>query len=211
MSLETDALDAVALATTNQTIAANALKNAIESLTIAYASTKNKVDTELNSVDNTSDADKIISNLMVTALNTKQATLVSGGNIATINGLSLLEHTALLIASSPTSLTSANYEERENLRLPSTPQPILGDALILEFLGLFQFYDTVEEPDDDETCFTVIHNSTGLPYGQWLLRVPSYEWTEAHEKIESRALEERRDDVDETVALLLANYNEHHP
>lgn len=44
----------------------------------------------LNAVDNTSDASKPISSATQTALNAKQATLVSGTNIKTINGSSVL-------------------------------------------------------------------------------------------------------------------------
>jgi hypothetical protein len=44
----------------------------------------------LNNVDNTSDADKPVSTAQQTALNAKQATLVSGSNIKTINNESLL-------------------------------------------------------------------------------------------------------------------------
>jgi hypothetical protein len=77
MSAETDALDAVALAATNQTIAANALKDAIELLEAGYATTKNTVDTELNLVDNTSDANKPVSIAAQTQSDTKQNTLVS--------------------------------------------------------------------------------------------------------------------------------------
>jgi hypothetical protein len=44
----------------------------------------------LNNVDNTSDADKPVSTATQTALNSKQATLVSGTNIKTINGTSVL-------------------------------------------------------------------------------------------------------------------------
>jgi hypothetical protein len=44
----------------------------------------------LNNVDNTSDADKPVSTATQTALNAKQATLVSGTNIKTINNESLL-------------------------------------------------------------------------------------------------------------------------
>jgi hypothetical protein len=44
----------------------------------------------LNNVDNTSDADKPVSTAQQTALNAKQATLVSGTNIKTINGTSVL-------------------------------------------------------------------------------------------------------------------------
>lgn len=49
-----------------------------------------KSDVGLGNVDNTSDADKPISTATQTALNAKQATLVSGTNIKTINGTSLL-------------------------------------------------------------------------------------------------------------------------
>lgn len=44
----------------------------------------------LSSVDNTSDADKPVSTAQQTALNAKQDTLVSGTNIKTINGTSVL-------------------------------------------------------------------------------------------------------------------------
>ena len=49
-----------------------------------------KADVGLSNVDNTSDADKPISSATQTALNGKQDTLVSGTNIKTINGDSLL-------------------------------------------------------------------------------------------------------------------------
>ncbi len=44
----------------------------------------------LSNVDNTADADKPISSATQTALNAKQDTLVSGTNIKTINGSSVL-------------------------------------------------------------------------------------------------------------------------
>lgn len=49
-----------------------------------------KADVGLGNVDNTSDANKPVSNDTQTALNAKQATLVSGTNIKTINSQSLL-------------------------------------------------------------------------------------------------------------------------
>lgn len=52
--------------------------------------TLDKSDVSLGNVDNTSDADKPVSTATQTALNAKQATLVSGTNIKTINGTSLL-------------------------------------------------------------------------------------------------------------------------
>ena len=52
--------------------------------------TLDKSDVSLGNVDNTADADKPVSTATQTALNAKQATLVSGTNIKTINGTSLL-------------------------------------------------------------------------------------------------------------------------
>lgn len=49
-----------------------------------------KADVELGNVDNTSDANKPVSTATLTALNAKQATLVSATNIKTINGASIL-------------------------------------------------------------------------------------------------------------------------
>ena len=49
-----------------------------------------KSDVGLSNVDNTSDADKPISNATQAALDTKQANLVSGTNIKTVNGESVL-------------------------------------------------------------------------------------------------------------------------
>jgi hypothetical protein len=206
MSAETDALDNAATAMGVATAASVALHGTATTLVTGYASTKAKVDTGLNNVDNTTDDAKPVS----TAATAEFLRYVLSANLATINGQPIDTGLALLIASSPTSLTSALYDDRGDLRSPTEPQPIAGDALILQYLGLFQFYATVDEPDDDETCFTANDTVTGLPYGQWLLRVPSYEWTEAHEKIEFRALEEWRDDTDEALTLLLADYNAHH-
>lgn len=59
----------------------------------AKAATKpsyTKTEVGLGNVDNTSDANKPVSTATQTALNAKQATLVSGTNIKTINGSSLL-------------------------------------------------------------------------------------------------------------------------
>lgn len=49
-----------------------------------------KADVGLGNVDNTADADKPISTATQAALNAKQGTLVSGENIKTINGVSIL-------------------------------------------------------------------------------------------------------------------------
>lgn len=52
--------------------------------------THTKAEVGLANVDNTSDANKPVSTAQQTALNTKQETLVSGTNIKTINGTTLL-------------------------------------------------------------------------------------------------------------------------
>ena len=56
-----------------------------------------KSDVGLSNVDNTSDANKPVSTAQQTALNLKQATLVSGANIKTINGESLLGSTNIVV------------------------------------------------------------------------------------------------------------------
>jgi hypothetical protein len=53
----------------------------------------------LNNVDNTSDADKPVSSATQTALDAKQATLVSGTNIKTVNNTSLLGSGNIAISS----------------------------------------------------------------------------------------------------------------
>lgn len=196
MSLETDALDAAALAATNQTVAANALKDAINTLITGYVSTKNTVDTELNNVTNTADADKIISDLVQTALGLKQANLVSGTNISTVNGQSLLSGAPIVIADSPTSFTSLSYANKGTLRTPldENDLPLIDHTVTVKELGQFMFVTTTDEPDDDETCFTAVHPTTGVPIGQWLLEQPAHEWLDAHHSMERSQLREWMDD-----------------
>tara|TARA_R110000851_G_scaffold131354_2_gene265209 strand:- start:3554 stop:4186 length:633 start_codon:yes stop_codon:yes gene_type:complete len=181
-------------------------KSSADTLVASFQTTKSTVDNNLNNVTNTADADKIISDDVIAEF----LLHVKAANLATVNGQPLNTGLELLIASSPTSLTSTLYNNRASLRTPANPQPIQGDALVLQFLGLFMFYTTLDEPDDDETCFTALDVDSGAPYGQWLLRVPAYEWTEAHEKIEFTALEEWRDDITESTDLLIADYSIHH-
>ena len=139
---------------------------------------------ELSSVDNVADTNKIISTLMQAALNTKQATLVSGENISPINGQSLLTGMPLVIERSATSLNKIAYENRSNLR---TETPEFDDSTMVEGLGLFMWVNSKGEPDDDETCFTTTT-------GQWLLMIPAYEWGEAHSLIKNSVIREYIDD-----------------
>ncbi len=70
--------------------------------------TLDKATVGLSNVDNTSDADKPVSTATQTALNTKQDALVSGTNIKTINGESVLGAGDLAISSSSSTLTIDN-------------------------------------------------------------------------------------------------------
>jgi hypothetical protein len=63
------------------------------------AVTLDKTDVGLSNVDNTSDVNKPISTATQTALDAKQATLVSGTNIKTINGTSVLGSGDITISS----------------------------------------------------------------------------------------------------------------
>jgi len=61
--------------------------------------TQVKTSLALNNVDNTSDANKPVSSAQQTALDAKQATLVSGTNIKTVNNTSLLGSGNIAISS----------------------------------------------------------------------------------------------------------------
>ena len=63
----------------------------------------------LNAVDNTSDANKPISTATQTALDAKQATLVSATNIKTINSTTILGSGNIAVEPTITATTSADY------------------------------------------------------------------------------------------------------
>ena len=63
----------------------------------------------LNNVDNTSDANKPISSATQTALDAKQATLVSATNIKTINSTTILGSGNIAVEPTITATTSADY------------------------------------------------------------------------------------------------------
>jgi hypothetical protein len=67
-----------------------------------------KSDVGLSNADNTSDLNKPVSNATQTALNTKQDTLVSGTNIRTVNGNSILGSGDLLISANSVPTYSAS-------------------------------------------------------------------------------------------------------
>jgi hypothetical protein len=71
--------------------------------------TQVKTSLALNNVDNTSDLSKPISTATQTALDAKQATLVSGTNIKTINSTTVLGSGNIAVEPTITATTSADY------------------------------------------------------------------------------------------------------
>ena len=197
MPTQEDQLASISSASLAQTQAVIDLKASLTALvteaTNQFIATIERVN-ELSSVDNVADANKIISTLMQAALNTKQDELVSGENLSTINGKSILSGDPLVIERSPTSLTSLTYANALLLRTPIVPLPIKDDSVVVEGIGLFVYVENTLEPDDSETCFTAKHPTTGLPIGQWLLMIPAYEWNSAHLSIQKSILMEYMDD-----------------
>lgn len=185
--------DAIALLDTSvqaQTTQSSATKTATDLLVTNYQLTKDKVDNDLNNVSNTADSDKPLSLADIAALLLK----LNISDLATINGNPLNTGLALVIERSPTSLTSLPYADIGSLRTPIAPLPIADDAVTINGLGMFMYVSTTDEPDDDETCFTAVDPSSGLPIGQWLLRLPAYEWTSAHNLIRNSIMREWMDD-----------------
>lgn len=171
-------------------------QTAVNNAVAAFAAVTSRVNNGLNNVNNTADADKVISALAVAALATKQATLVDGQNISTVNGQSLLSGTPLVIARSATSLNRILYDNRAMLR-STTSQ--LDDSTVVEGLGLFMWANTQLEPDDDETCFTTAT-------GQWLLQVPAWELIDAWNIFDASTTDDwREDEPTRFAAYLLAS------
>jgi hypothetical protein len=139
---------------------------------------------ELNLVENTSDLQKPIRLTTQNSLNGKQVNLVSGSNISTINGLSLLSGSPINIVRSLTSINQVTYDDRGTLRLLV---PEVDDSTVVEGLGIFMWINTQDEPDDDETCFTTSS-------GQWLLQVPSFDLINAFNSHESSYTDDWRED-----------------
>ena len=192
--------DALALLTsTNATLVANvgAQQLAVTSAVAGMVAVTARVNSGLNLVNNTADVDKPVSTATVTALGLKQARLVDGTNISTVNGQSLLSGTPLVIVRSATSLNRILYDDRATLR-NTTSQ--LDDATMVEGLGLFMWANTQLEPDDDETCF----NTTTT--GQWLLQVPAQELIDAWNLFDASTTDDwREDEPTRVAAYILAN------
>jgi len=183
MTIESSVANLTA-STTALTTAVGLQQVTVTDAIIAFANVTIRVNSGLNHVENTADIDKPISTLANTALGTKQATLVSGVNISTVNGISLLGGQPLVIVRSATSLNKVAYADRATLR-STTSQ--LDDSTVVEGLGLFMWVSSQDEPDDDETCFTT---STG----QWLLQVPSWDLIDAWNMLEKSIMDDWMED-----------------
>jgi hypothetical protein len=172
-----------------QQLAVTAAVNGMTSVTT-------RVNNGLNNVDNTRDIDKPVSTATASALAVKQATLVSGLNISTVNGQSLLSGEPLVIARSATSLNTVAYDNRATLRAAS---PQLDDSIVVEGLGLFMWATTQAEPDDDESCFNTLS-------GQWLLRLPDWELVDAWSSVNQSKIEARLEDVELLLGISRYKY-----
>jgi hypothetical protein len=157
-----------------------------------------RVNNELDRVNNTSDAEKPISDLTLEELNKK----VSKEDLVTINGKSITGGEPLVIARSKTELETLTYENRGILRYPIQPLPAADDSVVIEGIGLLIFVDSFTEPDDDETSFTAVDPLSLLPIGQWLLNVP------APDLISAWSTDDRnlRDELDEDETGRLTSF-----
>jgi hypothetical protein len=185
MTIETE-VAALTTATTTLTTAVGVQQTSITAALAGFSATTATVEAGLNNVDNTSDADKPVSTAQQTELDDKQATLISGTNISTINGSSLLTGTPLVLVRAPTEIAAETYDNRADLK--TIVGSLAGDSVVVEGIGLFQFVETEDEPDDDETCFTV----PGV--GQWLLTAPAVDLLAAFDTFEDNTHYEDHED-----------------
>jgi len=153
---------------------ATSTNTAQASQTALFGATKDRVD-ELPLVENTADVDKVISNAVIAALLQKQDALVSSANIVTINGQSLLQAGDLAIIIGATLTVTMDYDDRHTLRVIAATA---GDSISLDLIGKLVWQPENELLDDDETCFVTTVN--GVVTGQWVMREPSYNFTELY-------------------------------
>lgn len=92
---------------------------------------------QIGEADNTSDADKPISTAAQTALNTKQATLVSGTNIKTVNGGSVLGSGDLVVAGG----TAPVYSRVTGSNVTTTGQALVNITGLSNALAINAVYE----------------------------------------------------------------------
>jgi hypothetical protein len=179
------------------TIQQSAVNDAVSN----FAATTARVDA-LPLVENTADIDKPISTAAQTESDTKQDILVSGTDIVTINGGSLLGDGDITIATLSTVAKVMPYEQRSLLTDAShVPNEIESNTMIVEGIGALRwtFSDIADrEPDDDETSFTGSNND-----GQWLLYEPAYDLIQAHALVEKSFRNDFDEDENDRFAAYL--------
>lgn len=192
MTIESE-VAALTTATTALITAVGAQQTGVAASVAAFTATTTRVNA-LNLVENTADASKPVSTAVQTALNAKQPNLVSGVNISTVNGVSLLGGGPLVIQRSATSLNRVEYDDRATLRSLS---PELDDSTVVESIGLLMWINSKLEPDDDETCFNTAS-------GQWLLKAPAWDLIEAWNLADKSYADDFREDEPIRFAAYLA-------
>ena len=193
MTIETE-VAALTTSTTELVTAVGLQQTTVTNAVTAFTDVTTRVNSGLNQVDNTADADKPVSTATQTAIDVKQAALVSGVNISTVNGVSLLSGTPITVERGATELRTRTYENRATLK--TLTSSVEDDSAVVEGIGLFEFVTTELEPEDDETCFTV----PGV--GQWLLAVPAFDLISAYRYFEDAI----RDEWDEDENIRLNSY-----
>ena len=189
-----DSIAALTTATTAVTTAVGVQQTSVANAIAQFSSAFARI-AQLNMVNNTADIDKVISTAVTAALALKQPTLVSGVNISTVNGVSLMGGQPLVIARSATSLNRVLYDNRSSLR--STTSQV-DDSTVVESLGLFMWTNTQFEPDDDETCFTTFS-------GQWLLQSPASDLLDAWSLYDTCVNDDWKEDELARIATYISN------
>ena len=193
MTIETE-VAALTTSTTELVTAVGLQQTTVTNAVTAFTDVTTRVNSGLNQVDNTADADKPVSTAQQTEIDTKQNVLQSGVNISTVNGVSLLGGAPLVIERAPTEIAARTYDNRADIK--SLTNSLAGDSVVIEGIGLLQFVETLLEPEDDETCFTV----PGV--GQWLLEAPAFDLLSAYALVE----ESIRDELDEDEEIRFNSY-----
>jgi hypothetical protein len=152
--------------------------------------TKGESDTALGlKADRTTTYTKVESDTAINNidLSVKQDVLVSGTNIKTVGGLSVVGAGDVEI---PGGVDSYEYADRASLRALT---PAAGDAAVVKGLGLFIWESGSTEPDDDESAF-----ATTL--GVWLLEAVSWDVVDAWQAVDDAV----RDEFDEDFLIYFA-------
>lgn len=170
-------------------LSANDYTNAerVKLANVAEQATKNATDADLRDRASHTGIQAIATvSGLPEALGGKQPTLVSGANIKTVNGQSLLGAGNI---DGGATIPLLAYDDRGQLRTS-----LAGGNAVVDGLGLFQYAADSTEPDDDESCFAT-------PSGRWLLQAAHWDVVDAWQAPDDAA----RDAWDEDEALRFAS------